>query len=224
MEKHTMVVTVSRQMGSGGTFIGYALARRLGFTYVDREILSRAASLLKGDETAVAAREETSSGLLRNLLRTFSLGTPEVTYVPKERPIYDRDLFLLQSKVIREIADRSDSVIMGRGGFSLFRDRPQTVHLFVQAPRRYRVDRVIEAEGAANEREALAAIDESDQRRARFIKDMCGREWTDARNYHLCIDSSCTGPEETVRMVAGFVGRALNLVPPVDGLHEVEEG
>jgi len=201
-------ITVSRQMGSGGTYIGFEVAKALGFSYIDREILRRAASLLKTDEVSLEEYEEKSSGLIRNLLRTFALGTPE-TYTPTERPVYDRDLFVLESKIIKEILDKHNSVIMGRGGFHLLKGRPKTVHLFIHAPCDYRVDRVMKADSTVDLREAQATVDESDRRRTRFIKDMVGVEWTDARNYHLCVDSSAVGLSESVRMVIGFVKTAV---------------
>ncbi len=208
VEKRGMAITVSRQMGSGGTYIGIEAAKALGFSYVDRGILRRAASLLKTDEVSLEGYEEKSSGLIRNLLRTYALGTPE-TFTPTERPVYDRDLFVLESKIIREIVAKHDAVIMGRGGFSLLKNRPKTVHLFVYGPRDYRVERLMKDTGSADLREAQARIDESDRRRARFIKDMVGAEWTDARNYHLSVDSSIAGLSESLRMVIAFVERAL---------------
>ncbi|OPY73016.1 MAG: cytidylate kinase [Syntrophorhabdus sp. PtaU1.Bin058] len=202
-------ITVSRQMGSGGTYIGYQVAKALGFSYVDRQILRRAASLLNRDEVSLEEYEEKSSGLIQNLLRTFLLGTPETAYIPKERPIYDKDLFLLESKIINEIVDKHNAVIMGRCGFCLLKDRPKTVHLFIYAPRDYRTERIMKADSTADPREAQARIDESDRRRTKFIRDMVGTEWTDARNYHLCVDSSTVGLSESVQMVIGFVKKAL---------------
>ena len=142
-------ITVSRQMGSGGTYIGFELAKALGFSYVDREILRRAASLLNRDAASLEGYEGRSSGFIQNFLRTFAYGTPE-TYAPTEPPVYDRDLFILESKIIREIVDEHDAVIMGRGGFRVLKNRPNTVHLFIHAPRDYRVDRMMETDSIAS--------------------------------------------------------------------------
>jgi cytidylate kinase len=209
MEERGKVITVSRQMGSGGTYIGYEVARALGFSYVDREILRRAASLLGRDAVSLEEYEGKSSGFIRNFLRTFALGSPETACTPKERPVYDKNLFVLESSIIHEIVDKRNAVIVGRGGFHVLKDRPKTVHLFIHAPRYFRVERVMKADSTAKLREAQARVDESDRRRARFIKDMISTEWTDARNYHLSIDSSAVGVSESVRMVIGFVKTAL---------------
>ena len=101
--------------------------------------------------------------------------------------------------------DEHNAVIMGRGGFHVLKDRPKTVHLFVHAPREYRIERVMKADSTADAGEAEARIEESDRRRSKFIRNMTGTEWTDARNYHLCIDARTVGLSESVRMVIGFV-------------------
>jgi cytidylate kinase len=175
---------------------------------VDREILRRAASLLKRDAVSLEEYEEKSSGFIQNLLMAFALGTPE-TGILKERPVYDRDLFVLESKIIHEIVDRHSAVIMGRGGFFLLKGRPKTVHIFIHASRDYRVERVMKADSTADLRKAQARVDESDRRRARFIRDMVGTEWTDARNYHLSVDSSIAGLSEILPMVISFARTAL---------------
>ena len=69
--------------------------------------------------------------------------------MPTERPVYDRDLFVLESKIIHAIVDKQNAVIMGRGGFHVLKDRPKTVHLFIHAPRDYRVERVMKADSTA---------------------------------------------------------------------------
>jgi cytidylate kinase len=204
MEERGKAITVSRQMGSGGTYVGYEVAKALGFSYVDREILRRAAGLLHRNAASLEEYEGKSSGFIRNFLRAFALGAPE-TYTPKERPVYDRDLFVLESRIIHEIVDEHNAVIMGRGGFHVLKDRPKTVHLFIHAPRAYRIERVMKADSTADAGEAEARIEESDRRRSKFIRGMTGTEWTDARNYHLCIDSRTVGLSESVRMVIGFV-------------------
>jgi len=96
---------------------------------------------------------------------------------------------------------------MGRGGFRVLKDRPNTLHLFVHAPRSFRIERITKAHGIARPREARSRVDESDRTRTKFIRDIVGAVWTDARNYHLCIDSSFVGLSESVRMVVGLAKR-----------------
>lgn len=202
---HT-VITISRQMGSGGSYTGYLLARELGFTYVDREILRLAAKHMGTDEKWLGRYDERSSGIIANILRGFSFGTPEAALVPPlQMPVYDRDLFVLECRIMNDIADRYSAVIVGRGGFHALRDRPLVVRVFIHAPLEFRVKRLMKVQDISSFDEAKSMVEESDRKRARFIKDMVGVDWTDAKNYHLCIDMSAFGFSESVEMIVRLV-------------------
>ena len=208
MEKQGMAVTVLRQMGSGGTYIGYEVAKALGFSYVDREILRRAASLLKRDAASLEEREGRSSGFIENFLRTFTYATPE-TYAPTEPPVYDRDLFILESKIIREIVHEHNGVIMGRGGFFVLKDRPKTIHLFIHGPRDYRIKRMMKADSTAGLRKAQERVDEVGSHEDQ-VHTGYGRNRMDGRTKlsSLC-RLSMAGLSEILGIVIGFARTAL---------------
>ena len=202
MKQERIVITISRQAGSGGSYVGYEVAKEMGITYVDREILRQAAKYLGRDDTSLEEYEERSSGFMRNFVSLLSLGTPETPYLPpSDRPLYDRDLFELEGKIIDKIATEHDAVIIGRGAFHVLRDRPRALHVFIHAPRDFRARRLMKVLSSSTLTEAMEKTDESDRRRAKFFKDMTGTLWTDARNYHLCIDTSLLGLGESVRMI-----------------------
>jgi cytidylate kinase len=196
-------------MGSGGSYIGHLAARELGFTFVDREVLRQAAEHLGTEVSQLEHRDERSSGLIEKLLRGFFLGAPEApaSFQHLKRPVYDRDLFSLECRIMNKIADHYNAVIIGRGGFFALRNRPagSVIRVFVHAPLEFRVRRVMKARNIP-EAEARSIVEECDLRRSRFIRDMVGVEWTDARNYHLCIDSSVAGFPRCVEMIAGMTG------------------
>ena len=203
-------ITLSRQMGSGGSYIGRLAARELGFAFIDREVLRLAAERLGTEMSQLEHRDERSSSLIENLLRGFFLGAPEVpaTFRHLKPPVYDRDLFSLECRIMNEIADRYSAVIIGRGGFFALRDRPagSVTRVFIHAPLEFRVHRVMKARNIP-EAEARSAIEECDRGRSRFIRDMTGVEWTDAKNYHLCIDSSVAGFPRCVEMIVGMASQ-----------------
>jgi len=206
MERERTVVTVSRQLGSGGSYVAEQVAKELGIPLVDREILRQAAKELGKEDTVLEAYEERSSSLVERLVNVLSLGTPEHPYLPPaERPVYDRDLFELESRIISRIVDDHDAVIIGRGAFHVLRGRPEAVHVFIYAPVAHRVQQLMKVQNIADPVEARAAIEESDRRRSRFIKDMVGVSWTDAGNYHLSIDSSVAGITGSAKIVFDFV-------------------
>jgi cytidylate kinase len=208
MEKTSKTaIVISRQMGSGGTYIGYLTAKKLGFQYVDREILREASRQLEIDVGILENLDERSSGLVSNLIRAFTFGTPEAHSAPLRKPIYEKDLFAVECRIMNEIADRYDAVIVGRAGFYALRNRPQVVRVFVHAPVEFRVRRIMKVQGMTDIREARSLVEETDRRRTKFIKDMTGADWSDARNYHLCIDASVIDFGSSVDMIAGIAGR-----------------
>ena len=205
-ENQFNIITISRQMGSGGTYIGYLAAKELGFRYLDREILQQAANKLGIEPGMLERYDGRSASLMENIVQSFCFSTPEMTTLPPlGRPVYNKDLFVLESKIVKEIADSCNAVIIGRGGFHILKDRPDTIHIFVHAPLNYRIEMIMKEQKITNEREAQKMIEESDQERTKFIRNMTGTDWCDARNYHLCIDSSVVGFPACVKMITQLV-------------------
>lgn len=190
-EERYMAVTISRQMGSGGHYIGYLTAKELGFKYVDREVLHEAAKYFGTNVSHLEHYDERSSSFIEKVLKGFFFGTPEISGIPPlKQPVYDTDLYTLECKIMNEIADRYSTVVIGRGGFYAFRDRSTVFRVFIHAPLEFRIRRVMKAQQISDIKEGRAIVEESDHRRGKFIRDMAGVDWTDVRNYDLCIDSS----------------------------------
>lgn len=208
-----VLITISRQMGSGGAYLGRRVAKRLGFRYVDRDILKQAAEVLGEKEEDVASSDERASGFLEKLMKGFIFGSPEVAYVPPTaRPIYDADLFKAQADIISGIADRHDAVIVGRAGFQVLKDRPGLASIFLHASEEFRRRRVMEGYSISSPEEAETLIRQSDSQRRRFTKTIAGVDWTDARCYHLCIDTGAAGlaaAEEMIVELAEGIGKNL---------------
>ena len=193
-KRATVVVTIARQLGSGGSFIAQQLARRLHFKYMDREILCEAARQLGHSEVVLLGQEERSSPLWEKILRAFSPGPPEAPFHAPPVPMsLDRELFQTEAKIIRDVTDLYDAVIVGRGAVHILKGRPGLVHAFIHAGKEFRIRRVMEIYGKSDPREARSMIERSDARRVDFIRAMAGAEWADARNYHLCVDTSIAG-------------------------------
>ncbi|MGD0232141.1 MAG: cytidylate kinase-like family protein [Syntrophorhabdales bacterium] len=205
MRAKRQAVVISRQMGSGGSYIGLAVAKELGFRYVDREILREAAQRLATDEELLMDREERPAGIIQNLLRTISLGVPDAYIVPMGRPVYNKDLYVLERTIMNDIVDHYSAVIMGRGGYLALKDRPEVVSVFIHAGLEFRIKRVMDTMNITDPKKARGKVEESDRRRVRFARDILGVNWTDARNFHLSIDSGVTGFAASAEMIVRLV-------------------
>ena len=204
-EERHIAITISRQMGSGGAYIGHLVAKELGFKYLDREILRKAAEHFGTDVRMLEDLGERSPGLIETIIKGFSYGTPAWGFLqPMKQPVYSRDLFTLECKIIQGIADQYNAVIIGRGGFYALRERPGVIRVFIHAPREFRVKRVMQVQNIMDIRKARNKVKDSDESRTKYIRDMAGVDWKDSHNFHLCIDSSFIGFHESAKMIVGL--------------------
>ena len=146
-------------MGSGGSEIGYRLAKSLGIRYIDREILTRTSGILEENEQVLADRLERVSDFWEKLAGCFCAGSPESGYAPPPlRFISDSTLFEVKSMVIREIAKNCSAVIIGHAGFHILRDHPRIVNIFVHADPSVRARRVMDQYSVPTFEEAIDMI------------------------------------------------------------------
>ncbi|HEY3382473.1 MAG TPA: cytidylate kinase-like family protein [Vicinamibacterales bacterium] len=203
----TTIVAISRQMGAGGAYVGQGIARRLNVRYVDREILEEAAKVLGRDDREVESLEERVTSVWARMAGALSWGAPEAPYVPPPVPtVMEEDVFAVEAEIIRQIAGREDAVIVGRGAAWVLREHPRLLSVFLHAPEEERTERVRQAYGL----EAGPARDlvrRSDQQRGRFLQSLHGGEWIEPSHYHLCLDTSAIGIEETIEVLASLVER-----------------
>ncbi len=198
---NNVIVTIARQLGSGGSFVGKQVAERLSIKYIDREILQQVADILHESENNLSDREERLSTFWERMARAFCYGVAETGYVPPPlRPIPDEELFAVESMIIRKIATDCSAVLVGRAGFHILGDRPNVVNVLIHAPKEFRARRVMELYGIPDAEQAMEMIEEADSQRKEFVKTMTGRDWTDALNYHLSIDTAIAGFSSAVEM------------------------
>jgi len=195
-------ITISRQMGSGGSYIGQILATRLGFKYVDREVLHLAAQEFGCDEETVASRAERVSSFWERILGGLTFGGPESHYSPPPiRNFSDEQLFQKQIEILQRIASKHDSVVIGWAGVYILPRHSRTFNIFCHAPRSFRIKRLMEVYGELDPEAARSMINESDQMRERYFAEMTQHEWTCAKNYHLSVDTSLMPLDEIAETI-----------------------
>lgn len=203
-----ITVTLSRQLGCGGSYLGQCLADALKIRCLDREILSKAAAHLQVDEADLTHREERGVSFWERMLRGITTGPPEALYQPPVTlSVTDRDLLAAETKVMKEIAAQEDVVIVGRVAAFVLPPHPGMVRIFLHAPESYRVQRLLEHAQAATEAEARTLIARSDDTRRQYISQMIGREEYDARAYHLSLDTGAMPLPDIADLLTDFVRR-----------------
>ncbi|MBN1375003.1 MAG: cytidylate kinase-like family protein [Dehalococcoidia bacterium] len=195
------IITISRQIGSGGAYIGKQLASKLGISYVDREIVSRAAQQLNISEDSLISRDERVTPLWRSVLEQSVFGSP-YTYVPPPLNIPDdKELYRAESDIIMDIAKHGSAVIIGRGAYHVLRSHPRRLSIFLHADVAFREQRIQELYHLSLP-EAQKRIQSTDNSRASYLRLITGEDWTDARQYNISLDTGILGFELVEDVVA----------------------
>jgi cytidylate kinase len=203
---HRKSIAISRQQGSGGSYIGRAVAARLGLRYFDREMLRTAAEYLSGHEHGSTKDGQPGDSWFERLGTFFALGSLDTAYIPPSPTVlYEGELLGIEDRLIREIVDDHVAVIVGRGAAQTLRGNPGVVTVFVHAPEQWRVDRVQQVYKTADHAKALRMVRQSDQERTRFIRRVAEAEWADPRCYDLAINSMTLGFDAAVDLIVRSV-------------------
>src|ERR1041385_6016199 len=201
-------ITISRQMGSGGSYIGQVIAKRLGLKYVDREVLHLAVKEFGCDEETIAARSEQVTSFWERVSRGLSFGAPGSHYHPPPLGNFsERELLEKQTQILKRIAGQEDCVVVGWAGVFLLPRHRGMFSVFCHAPKSFRAKRLMSIYQGLTEEKARTLIAESDRTREIYFNEMTGHDWTCARNYNLSIDTSLQSLEEIADLIISLSQR-----------------
>lgn len=191
-ENQPLVITISREYGSGGHKLGEMLAKELGIAFYDRELITLVASESNFSEEFISKNEQRmpSSLLYQMIMQDYE--------APLDKSLSADDaLFVAQSRVIRRISSEEPCVIVGRCADYILKDRPNTVNVFLYADMPHKVKRAVAEYGIAEER-AASVIADTDRSRKEHCLQYTGRQWGDSRNYNVSFDTGVFSLEQIV--------------------------
>lgn len=197
------IITIGRQFGSGGRAIGRMLADQLGYSFYDKEILSAAAKKLGVCEALLEQNSESASSLSTFIYNAL-LNNREQSFEDK--------LAKQEFDYLRKQTKKGPCVIIGRCSSWLFRDDPDTLSIFVTAPMEKRVDRLLALHQdygleEGDREEAQRLILQTDKKRASYYNYYTDQHWDDLSQYHLILDSTVLGIENTASVLAELIRR-----------------
>lgn len=196
------IITISRQFGSGGGYIGKRLAEQLGLPLYDKKVLDIAAKDSGFSEEVLQYSEEMPITSLLYSIAT-GVGITGASMGLQGLPLGDK-LFLAQFDAIKKIAKEGPCVIVGRCSDYVLRDFPNCINIFVHADMDKRVQRIMK-EHSMNEEEAKQKISKIDKRRAGYYNHYTSEKWGVAERYDLTINSSTLGVDKTTDLIKDFV-------------------
>lgn len=199
------IITIGRQFGSGGRAIGEKLSKRLGVAFYDKELISIAAKESGMDpEIFDNVDEKAANSLLYSLsmgLYNFGSGFSAMG----DLPVNDQ-LYVLQHKIIKEIAEKENCVIVGRCADYVLRENSNCVNIFIYADMEYRKREAVKKHGI-DEVRAEHIITKTDKSRANYYSFYSGQKWGMAENYDLCINSSKLSEDAIVDLIFDYINK-----------------
>ncbi len=203
MEKY--VITIARQYGSGGRTIGEMLADKLGVHFYDKELMK-----LASEESGINERlfntadEKVKQSVFSKMFKTEKAYKGDVISPESGEFISDDNLFNYQAKVVKELAEKENCVIVGRCADYVLKDYDHVLSVFIHGPKDFCMQEAAKKINLTG-KELERFIAKTDKERADYYKYYTGREWTDARNYDLCLDSSKLGFERCVEEIIAYM-------------------
>ena len=180
------IITISRQFGSGGRFIGEEVAKQLGISYYDKNIIEKIAEKSGLAPEYIEKNGELSPG--RGLF-AYAFSGRDLTGKSVEDELYE-----VQRKIILELVQKGPCVIIGRNADYILRDRDDVVNVFIcgnQPEKQQRICKLYDV----SEKEAIKLMKEVDKRRMANYNFYTEQKWGQASNYSLCLNSSQLGYE-----------------------------
>ena len=197
------VITIEREYGCGGGEIAQLLAKHLGWKLWDQLLTEEIARLARCPKAVVESREERTDPLYYRLFKSFMRGSYEGSInAPKLNLVDSETIVKITQRVVEHAAEKGNCVIVGRGSQHFFRDRLDTLRVFLYAPKEDKVRRLV-ARGK-NDKEAEELIDTVDRERADFIQKHFKVEWPDRSIYHTMINTTI-GDEAVAKMILSFM-------------------
>lgn len=202
MEK--TIITISREFGSGGREIGKKIAEQLNIPFYDKELIEIAAKESGIDkELFEDSDERTSRGFHLLGALGYSLGGPLSTIT--ELSLNDR-LFMVQSDIIKQVAEQGSCVIVGRCADYVLRDHKDVLNVFIHARMEDRKKRAVNSY-EVDERDIEGSIRKIDKKRANYYEYYTDRKWGRAENYDISINSSSFGIDGTVEIIKSLASK-----------------
>ena len=202
----TFVINIGRQLGSGGRQIGEKLSAEFGIGFYDKELIQLASKESGlGKEFFEKADEKSSFSFIGGLLGLRTNTNNEV-YV--NNYLCNETFFKIQSDVIRELAQKDSCVFVGRCADYILRDNPRCINVFITADTEDRIKRVAQTYQLSLDK-AQELIVKTDKKRAEYYNYYSNKVWGAAGSYHLCINSSVLGMDQTVTFITQFIKQRL---------------
>lgn len=211
-KKEKFVITINRELGSGGRTVGRKLADELVVDFYDKAVIKALEEKYRLAPEEIEGLKGRSHSVWAELKRAIIGSNNEAvakfyqnTSPVKSYPPTSQEMFETEQEILKALAEEESCVVAGRSGFYVFRDHPNHLNIFIQATMPFRLERVMRKQNMTEE-EARKIIEKVDKMRENYIKKYTKTSRYDTRNYDLVITADGKTEDEIVELILKFIG------------------
>ncbi len=216
-------VTISSEIGASGTFIALKVAEALGYVCYDQQIINEIAQKMGKNKDQLEDFDQQSYNRIGvffqealasiaqggMVFHPFGIGpldwdSAEIFSTYPRNAFQEKDYYEVLTQVIKEISEKSNVVILGRGGSQILKDRSDTLHVRIVADRNERIQHVMKEQNL-DQAKAEEVVSRKDEAAANFIYDFFDADWNDPHHYHMILNTSRIAPEKCIEMIINAV-------------------
>ena len=201
------VITINREVGSGGRTVGRKLAEKLGVKYCDKAVidgLTQKFGLSPERIEEIKAQKKSWWSDINNYYQTRVNSASQP--MEAEVKLDDAIMFETEKRILQELAAQSSCVIAGRTGFMVFREWPNHLNVFIQASMEHRIQRIMNRKNVSLEK-ARNIIAKMDATRESYIKKYEDTSRYDTRNYQLVISMDDLSEDDAAEVIIDYINR-----------------
>ena len=196
------VITINRELGSGGRTVGRKLAEKLGVEYYDKALIKALQERYGLSVEQIEKIKGQEQGWWAEFKRKMTFSEEE--YNINQMGIESESVFRAEMEFLKSVAKEESCVIAGRSGFYIFRDHPNHLSIFIQASMPCRMARVAREQNMSKE-EARMTIEKIDQMRENYMKEQTGLSRYDTRNYQLVLSMDELTEDAAVDVIMEYI-------------------
>ena len=205
------VITINRELGSGGRTVGRKLAEKLDVEFYDKAVIKALQEKYQLSVEEIEKLKGQEQGWWADFKRRLGVSADDVKYILANpdngrEMLETEDIFRAETEILKAIAKDESCVIAGRSGFYIFREHPNHLSIFIQASMLSRVARVAQEQNMSRS-EARITIERIDRMRENYIREQTGLSRYDTRNYQLVLSMDELTEDAAVDVILEYINK-----------------
>ena len=199
------VITINRELGSGGRTVGRILAEKLGVPFYDKALIKALEEKYHLDTDEIERLKSRKRSWWADFKRVMTVGEAAAYYTGADADLLTTEaLFKAEKEILMGIAEEESCVIAGRSAFFILNAHPNHLSVLIQAPIEYRIERLMKKQ-KISWKDAMKTINKVDKMREEYVKNYANTSRYDSRNYDLVINMDGKTEEQVANLILSYI-------------------